>query len=119
MPENCAAGAAETEDYLVRTPVISSGYEDVCFLNAPSSGIFLKNRNHGAVLKKGDLIGTIVNPLSGETIDEITAPVDGWLFTIREYPVVNEGSLMGRILKKEIYQAWEGLENTEGMENRE
>ncbi len=90
----------EGKDYPVRNPVISSGYEDVCFLNASSSGIFLKQKNHGAMLKKGDIIGTIVNPLSGELIDEITSPVDGWLFTIREYPVVNEGSLMGRIKKK-------------------
>ena len=58
------------------------------------------------MLKKGDLIGTIVNPLSGETIDEITAPVDGWLFTIREYPVVNEGSLMGRILIRKEKKFW-------------
>ena len=94
------------EDYAVRKPVVSSGSEDVCFLNASSSGIFLKNRNHGALLKKGELIGTIVNPLSGNVIDEIKSPVDGWLFTIREYPVVDEGSLMGRVLKKEIYDAW-------------
>lgn len=95
----------EGEDYPVRKPVISSGYEDVCFLNASSSGIFLKNRNHGTFLKKEELIGRIINPLTGEIIDEIKAPTDGWLFTIREYPVVNEGSLMGRILKKEVYDA--------------
>ena len=95
----------EGEDYQVRKPVISSGYEDVCFLNASSSGIFLKNRNHGTFLKKEELIGRIINPLTGEIIDEIKAPTDGWLFTIREYPVVNEGSLMGRILKKEVYDA--------------
>ncbi|MDD6491016.1 MAG: M14 family metallopeptidase [Firmicutes bacterium] len=95
----------EGEDYPVRKPVISSGYEDVCFLNASSSGIFLKSRNHGTFLKKEELIGRIINPLTGEIIDEIKAPTDGWLFTIREYPVVNEGSLMGRILKKEVYDA--------------
>lgn len=96
-------GIWEGEDYAVRKPVISSGYEDVCFLNAPSSGIFLKDRNHGAFLQKGELIGTIVNPMSGELINRIESPIDGWLFTIREYPVVNEGSLIGRILKKKVY----------------
>lgn len=86
------------EDPAVRKPVISSRPEDVCFLNASASGIFLKSRNHGEHLKKGDLIGRIINPLTGLTIDEIKAPTAGWLFTIREYPVVNEGSLIGRIL---------------------
>lgn len=100
-------GIWEGEDYAVRKPVISSGQEDVCFLNAPSSGIFLKDREHGVFLQEGELIGTIVNPLSGEIISKIEAPIDGWLFTIREYPVVNEGSLIGRILKKEIYDTHE------------
>lgn len=88
------------EDYEVKKPIISSGYEDVCFLNATSSGIFLKEVNHGAFLTKGELIGKIVNPMSGRVIHEIKSPVDGWLFTIREYPVVSEGSLIGRILKR-------------------
>lgn len=100
-------GIWEGEDYAVRKPVVSSGQEDVCFLNAPSSGIFLKDRNHGSFLQKGELIGTIVNPLSGEIINRIESPIDGWLFTIREYPVVNEGSLIGRILKKEVYDTSE------------
>lgn len=86
------------EDYVVKKPVISSKPEDVCFLNASASGIFLKNREHGERLEHGDLIGRIVNPLTGMIINEIKAPVSGWLFTIREYPVVNEGSLIGRIL---------------------
>lgn len=93
-------GIWDGEDYEVRKPKISSGNDDVCFLNASVSGIFLKNIDHGAFVKKGDLIGTIVNPLSGEVLDRIKSPAEGWLFTIREYPVVNEGSLIGRILKK-------------------
>ena len=91
-------GIWEGEDFDVRTPIISADNEDVGFLNASTSGIFLKNVEHGAVLKKGDLIGRIVNPLTGTVADEITSPADGWLFTIREYPVVSEGSLLGRIL---------------------
>lgn len=38
--------------------------------------------------------------MRGEVLDEVKAPADGMLFTIREYPVVDEGSLMGRILKR-------------------
>ncbi len=88
-----------------RKPVISKGASDVCFLNAPVSGIFISEKSHGAILEKGELIGKIVSPLSGEVFAEITSPESGWLFTIREYPVVSEGSLIGRVLKKEIYDA--------------
>lgn len=93
-------GIWDGEDFAVREPVVSSGAKDVCFLNAATSGIFLKDKNHGEMLRKGELIGVIVNPMSGETVDRIESPVDGWLFTIREYPVVSEGSLIGRILSK-------------------
>ncbi len=85
-----------------RKPMISRNPEDVSYLNAKVSGIFIPSVKHGAVLKEGDLIGKIVDPLAGVVLDEVTAPMDGILFTIRDYPVVGEGSLMGRLLRKEI-----------------
>lgn len=86
----------------VRTPVISEQEDAVCYLNAPVSGIFLKENTHGAILKAGDLIGSILNPLTGEILCQVTAPADGLLFTIREYPVVDEGSLLARIRKEVV-----------------
>lgn len=83
----------------VRRPVVSDNPEDVCYLNAPVSGIFLKTGTHGDTVKKGEKIGRILNPYTGEILRQIVAPEDGWLFTIREYPVVDEGSLLARILK--------------------
>ncbi len=87
-----------------RTPIVSRDPEDVSYLNARVSGIFLPTVKHWEELKKGEQIGRIVDPLSGSVLDEVTAPVDGILFTIRDYPVVGEGSLMGRLLRKEAYQ---------------
>ena len=86
----------------VRTPVISEEGDAVCYLNAPVSGIFLKENTHGTVLKEGDRIGSILNPLTGEILCLVTAPADGLLFTIREYPVVDEGSLLARIRKEAV-----------------
>ena len=83
----------------VREPVISKDPDDVCFLNASSSGLFIPEVKHGARLYKGDLIGKIVDPLCGSVLDEVRAPIGGMLFTIRDYPIVDEGSLMGRILR--------------------
>lgn len=88
----------------VKKPVISKAPEDVYFLNAPCSGVFVKDKRHGALLEKGEAIGRIINPLTGELLQEVKAPAAGWLFTIREYPMVVEGSLMARILDKKRYQ---------------
>ncbi|MDY2816852.1 MAG: M14 family metallopeptidase [Bullifex sp.] len=84
----------------VREPVISSDPDDVIFLNAPSSGIFIQTAHHGAILEKGEEVGIIVNPLTGDVLSRMVSPERGWLFTIREYPVTDQGSLIARMLKK-------------------
>ncbi|MDO4460627.1 MAG: M14 family metallopeptidase [Clostridia bacterium] len=86
----------------VRTPIISDNPDDVCYLNATASGLFVPEVKHGAKLEEGGLIGRIVDPLGGEVLDEVRSPINGILFTIRDYPIVDEGSLMGRILKEEV-----------------
>ncbi|MCM1044617.1 MAG: M14 family metallopeptidase [Candidatus Gastranaerophilales bacterium] len=86
----------------VKKPIISRDPEDVCYLNASVGGVFIPSVQHGAKLKKDEIIGQIVDPLCGKVLDEVRTPDDGMLFTIREYPVVVEGSLMGRLLKKEV-----------------
>lgn len=93
-------GIWEGEKIPVRAPVVSRNPNEVTFLNAPVSGIFIKELSHGAMLIPGMRIGRIVNPLSGELLCEVTSPVQGWLFTVREYPVVDSGSLVARILSQ-------------------
>lgn len=92
-------GIWEGETAAVRQPVISRNPKDVAYLNAATGGLFVPAVRHGAQLKEGELIGRIINPLSGGVRDEVRAPMDGMLFTIREYPIVDEGSLVGRLLR--------------------
>lgn len=87
----------------VRKPIISKDYMDVSYLNATTGGLFIPQVNHWVELNEGDVIGEIVNPLTGEVLETVTSPVDGILFTIRDYPIVDEGSLVGRLLRKEVY----------------
>lgn len=97
-----ALGIWNGETKTVRKPMISRNPDDVSYLNASASGLFVPEVNHGTRLKTGELIGRIVDPLSGTVLDEVRAPQAGMLFTIRDYPIVDEGSLMGRILKEEV-----------------
>lgn len=80
-----------------RKPMIAEK-DQVQFLNATKSGIFIKEEA-GKQVVKGQKIGQIVDPLHGVVLEEVLAPCDGILFTIREYPVVDEGSLVARILE--------------------
>lgn len=81
----------------VREPIVSQDGK-VEFINAEASGIFVPHIKHWSDVKKDDHVGDIVSPLLGEVLHKVVAPCDGKLFTIREYPVVYEGSLIARIL---------------------
>ncbi|MGN0156409.1 MAG: M14 family metallopeptidase [Lachnospiraceae bacterium] len=83
-----------------REAVVSEDENDICFLNASESGLFVHEISQWTDVTKGQVIGSIVNPLSGELLEEVISPVDGILFTIREYPIVDEGSLLARILER-------------------
>lgn len=77
---------------------IESEDGNVHFLNAAASGIFLPCISHSKMVKNGELIGEIVDPLSGKVLQKIYSPCNGLVFTLREFPVVYEGSLVGRVL---------------------
>lgn len=84
------------EDFITRE-AFNSEVGDVYYLNAPKSGLFVPALDHCAIIKKDEKIGDIVDPLTGTIYATLVAPEDGILFTLREYPVVYEGSLIARI----------------------
>ena len=81
-----------------RTPLVSM--DKVSFVNAGDAGIFIPNVEHNGMVKKGQALGVIADPLTGKDREIVTAPVAGLLFTLREYPVVYPGSLLARILER-------------------
>lgn len=70
---------------------------NVRYLNAPTSELFVPTVEHWTEIREGAPLGHIVSPFGGAVVAEVTAPTDGVLFTLREYPLVYEGSLMARI----------------------
>lgn len=80
-----------------KTPIISTDGQ-VGFVNANSSGIFIPHVEHWDRICQGEVIGEILNPLEGKVEETLYAPCDGMVFTLREYPIVNSGSLIARVL---------------------
>lgn len=81
----------------IREPIVSTD-GNVHYLNAGVEGVFVPKPMHWKNVGKGELIGEIVNPLTGEAPEPVVSPVNGIVFTLREYPVVYAGSLLARIL---------------------
>lgn len=80
----------------ISRPIVSVA-EEVHFVNASASGIFLTEVHNNIVVEEGEEIGCIVSSLTGAVLQQVVSPVKGLLFTIRAYPVVYEGSLLARI----------------------
>ena len=85
----------ETE--AVSHPMVSTDGA-VRVIHAGESGIFIPSAEHNMWVSRGAVIGEIVTPVSGTVEQEITAPSDGLIFSLREYPIVYEGSVIARIL---------------------
>ncbi len=71
---------------------------NVHYLNAETSGLFVAALDRLTAVRKGEILGEIVSPFNHKVLSDVRSPVDGLLFTLREYPLVYEGSLMARIM---------------------
>ena len=81
----------------VAPPIVSSDGA-VSFVNAGVPGIFFPRSEHRDYVEQGQELGVIADPLTGQIKERLLSPATGLLFTLREYPVVYEGSLIARIL---------------------
>ena len=83
-----------------REPVYSDQDSDMTALVSKIAGFFVRKVDCGQRVQKGDLLGEIISPLEGKILAQIKAPCAGLLFTLREYPIVEIGSTLGRLLNE-------------------
>ena len=83
-----------------RQPVYSDQASDMTTLVSKMAGFFVRKVECGQRVQKGDLLGQIISPLEGKVLAQIKAPCAGLLFTLREYPIVEIGSTLGRLLNE-------------------
>jgi len=63
-----------------------------------TAGMFLKEVKVGSFLNKGQKIGEVRDITSGKRLEELLAPEDGLLITLRQYPIVYEREPIAMIL---------------------
>ena len=84
----------------VTEPIVSTDGR-VGFVNANAPGIFIPLVEHWMNIHEGEILGLITDPTDGRVLEEVKSPCNGLVFTLREYPVVNPGSLVARVLDVE------------------
>ncbi|MEE3410479.1 MAG: M14 family metallopeptidase [Treponema sp.] len=83
-----------------REPVYSDQESDMTMLVSKTAGFFVRKIECGNRVQKGELLGEIIDPLEGKVLAQIKSPRAGLLFTLREYPIVEIGSTLGRLLNE-------------------
>lgn len=78
-------------------PALESPGGTIHYLNSPEPGLFVPEPFFAREVEANQRLGRILDPLSGRELADILAPAPGLVFTLREYPVVYEGSLLARL----------------------
>ena len=63
-------------------------------------GIFLRRKNAGEEVQVGDVLAEIIDPLEGESREQILAPSDGVIFFAHDEPLVMEHSTVFKLIKR-------------------
>ena len=87
----------------VKEPKIATS-SDVTCINSKTSGIFIPSVEHWNKIEKGEEIGRVIDALEGRVLEVIKSPCDGMIFTLREYPVIYEGTLIARIMGGGVHE---------------
>ena len=74
----------------------------VTLLKSEHAGLFVRHADLKNNAVKGEIIGEVVNVNNGEVLQNVIAQENGFLFTIREHPIVYPGALIARIARKNI-----------------
>jgi len=61
------------------------------------SGVWLPAVALGALVQHQQVLGEVVEPITGEILQPVYAPAKGWLAGLRVQPLVTQGSLLARI----------------------
>ncbi len=65
--------------------------------SAKHSGLFVSRIALGQRMGEDEIIGQVLDPVKGVVLEEVTAPGNGLLFTLREQPAVHSGALLARV----------------------
>jgi predicted deacylase len=85
-----------TEKEIVKQPLYEASAE--CPVYSTHAGLFVTDVAVGVFLKKGQNIGRMLSIETGEVLEEYAAPLDGYLVTLRHYPLIFEKESIATLL---------------------
>lgn len=72
---------------------------DVVRVRASRSGLFMPLGTVWAEVAQGASLGEVIDPSTGEPLEEVLSPVAGRLLAVREHPAVFPGTMVARVVQ--------------------
>lgn len=72
--------------------------EEVVRVRTSRGGLFLPEGTPWQEVEAGQPLGSVVDPVTGASCEEVVSPVSGRLLAVREQPVVFPGSMVARVV---------------------
>ncbi|HUZ18552.1 MAG TPA: succinylglutamate desuccinylase, partial [Spirochaetia bacterium] len=88
----------DKEQAAIKTPRESDSGR-IHHVHAQAPGLFVPAIEHWHEARAGQLLGEIRSAHTGAVLSAVASPAEGIVFTLREYPVVMEGSLVARLFQ--------------------
>jgi len=76
------------------------GPADECHVLTREAGLFYPEAGIGTAVVKGQKLGEVRDLYQGVTLEEVPAPENGTVVTLREHPMVHEGELVAVLLRE-------------------
>ena len=76
-----------------------------CPVLTRNAGLFYPESVIGTAMEKGDKLGEVCDLYEGVILEEVQAPEDGTVVTLRDHPIVHEKELVA-VLLREKNQRW-------------
>lgn len=74
-----------------------SDMTDIC---CGSAGIYRRLSEPGDEVRRGDILASVISPDDGETVSRIESPTDGIIFFAHSNPLVMEGTVIYKIIRR-------------------
>ena len=74
--------------------------EEMLSIKSDAAGFFRRLKDVNVEVKKGEVLGEIIDPMDGHILNEIVSPVDGIIFYMQDAPLIYQNIVLFRIIKK-------------------
>ena len=74
--------------------------DEMVSIKSEAAGFFRRLRNVNQEIRRGDVIGEIIDPMDGHILSEVMSPCEGIIFYMQDAPLIYQNVILSRVIKK-------------------